>query len=208
MISHKHRCIFVHIPRTGGSSIEHILWPGSRSVDDLWMGFTSKYRNKYQTGGLQHLFARHIRKEIGSVIFNEYFKFSFVRNPWDKAVSQFHYMKMRKDLRDYIGMDKNDAFKRYLGLIQNKVHVQWEEQHKFILDKDENILVDYIGQFESLQDDFNKICEKIGLPRQKIPHIQKTRHMHYTEYYDDETKAIVTEKFKKDIDYFGYKYGE
>ena len=97
MISHTHKCIFVHIPRTAGSSVEAILWPDLRKESDLWMGFVSKYRNKYQTGGLQHLQASQIIREVGEDIFSHYFKFSIVRNPWDKAVSQFTYMKQRDD---------------------------------------------------------------------------------------------------------------
>ena len=62
MLSHKYKCIFVHIPKCGGSSIENILWPDKedRKESNLWMGFISKYHNKYQTGGLQHLQARQI----------------------------------------------------------------------------------------------------------------------------------------------------
>ena len=62
-----------------------MIWPSPelRSVDDLWMGFVDKYHNKYQTGGLQHLLAKQIRTEVGSVTFDSYFSFSIVRNPWD-----------------------------------------------------------------------------------------------------------------------------
>jgi len=206
MISNNYKCIFVHIPKSGGSSIEDILWPGERKESDLWMGFISKYENKYQTGGLQHLCAGQIRNEVGRSIFNEYFKFSFVRNPWGKAVSQFSYMKKRDDLREYIGMKKNDTFKKYLELIQNKSHVQWSPQHKFITDSNGQCLVDYIGRFESFERDVLNIMERLGLFVQKIPHMNKSDHRPYFEHYDHESVEIVRDFYRDDIEMFNYRF--
>ena len=109
MISHKHKCIFVHIPKTAGTSIENVIWPlkSDRVVENLWMGIVKPYYNKYQTGGLQHLTSNEIKREVGSDVFNSYYKFSVIRNPWDIGVSQFVYMKQkRRDLRRCIGMTR------------------------------------------------------------------------------------------------------
>src|SRR5437764_1415016 len=95
VISDTYSCIFVHIPKCGGSSIETVLWPGSRTVADLWMGFVDEFHNPHQTGGLQHLHAAQIRAEVGKQRFDAYLKFAFVRNPFDRIVSQFASMRER-----------------------------------------------------------------------------------------------------------------
>ena len=104
MIHHTHRCIFVHIPKTAGSSIENAIWGDDwtqRTKSQLWMGAVRPGYNKYQSGGLQHLLATQIKQEVGSAVFDDYYKFSFTRNPWDKVVSQFLHLKTRRDIQQY-----------------------------------------------------------------------------------------------------------
>jgi len=206
MISHGYKCIFVHIPKCGGTSIEDIIWSGTRSVSDLWMGNISRYHNKYQTGGMQHLLAVHIRHEVGLATFNQCFKFAFIRNPWDKAISQYHYMATREDLREYIGMLPNDSFKKYLELIQKKIHVQWEQQYKFIFDENGKVIIDFLGRFESFHRDVNYVLARLGIKKRTIPHRMKTVHRPYQEYYDNEAIEIVQSIYSKDITAFGYTF--
>ena len=164
--------------------------------------------NKYQTGGKQHLWLSHIKEEVGSKTFNDYFKFSFTRNPFDKAVSQYFFTKKRPRLLKKLRIKKNSTFRTYvLAVLSSKTHVQWDNQYKFIYFKNE-CLADFVGKVENLQEDFNFVCDRIGIPKRQLQHKNKTNHKHYTEYYDEETREIVAEKYAEDIELFGYQFGE
>jgi chondroitin 4-sulfotransferase 11 len=187
MINHKHKCIFIHINKCGGTTI-----------DELFSG-------KFQ--GHKKVFDY---KKLNPNEFDNYFKFTFVRNPWDRVVSFYHYQLKRK--WDFYPFNETISFKEFVKnwLIQmpKQTTLNTHPCYDWISDKDDNLLVDFIGRFENLQEDFNTVCDKIGIPHQELPHQNKSKHKHYTEYYDKETKQIVAEKYAKDIEYFGYEFGE
>ena len=208
MIFHSLKTIFVHIPKAGGTSVENLLWPNasSRTESDLWMGFVRPFYNKYQTGGLQHLLAKQIQYEIGNTIFSEYYKFAIVRNPWSKSVSQFVYMSMREDLRNFINMKPNTTFIEYLNLILKKDHVQWKSQVDFILDHNGEILIDDFYKLEEIKDNFSKLSEKTGANFSLLPHANKGKYYSFKDYYDKESIELVSEIYKNDINFFKYTY--
>jgi hypothetical protein len=212
MISFDKQCIFVHIPKTGGTSIENAIWGSDwskRTTDQLWMGNVRPGFNKYQSGGLQHLLATQIRQEVGQEKFDRYFKFSFVRNPWDKLVSQFLYLKTQPMLRDYMGVGRWTSFKKYVRILldNHEMHVQSYEQWRFIYDDKGNRLVDFLGRFESLDDDFTRLTEKLGLKGLRLPHDMKSRQRKpYQMYYDDRTAELVLYLYARDVELFDYQF--
>ena len=165
----------------------------------------------------------------------DYFKFTFVRNPWSRCVSHYFYqLKKQNTAARRAGVEnlgaysRESTFKEYIKSKTKKFHlgVEWvpnpaknltrilkkhqplEHQLDWIVDEQENLLVDYIGKIENFQTDLNVVGKKIGMPPQEIPVKNKSGHKHYTEYYDDETREIVAQKYARDIEYFGYKFGE
>ncbi len=202
MIDHAKKMIFIHIPKNAGESME------------VYLG---GYRNKKKLWGidkgvvLQHLKACELQKKIGDQMFDNYFKFTFVRNPFSKCLSEYFWEKTHfnesLNFKDWVKLKLGDLINQSENnIIMRQKHNL--EQYKFIYDKLDNCLVDFIGRFENLQQDFDFVCDKIGIPKQQLPHVNKSKHKHYTEYYDDQTREIVAEKYAKDIEYFGYKFGE
>jgi len=175
------------------------------------MGFIDKMSNKYQTGGLQHLLASQVRNEVGDEVFNEYFKFTFVRNPYSRCISQFNYMKSRPDLREYIGMSEDCTFFNYLNLIQEKEHVQWMPQYRFLYDSDSNLLVDYVGKLETFENSLAFVLKAInfrthifGLKTYRLPHKNKSKSSLSTDLITPESLDLVRNMYSKDFHYFGY----
>ena len=206
MISHKHKFVFICVPKTGSTSITTAL---------------SKYCIKNFPPQKKHFsYSEYLNnKKKTEKIDKDYFSFSFVRNPFDRLVSQFHYTGRR--WWDKVGFTEalKFGFKNYVKhmVAQNipfSVHRYRSKRKLDQADEDWSQLqfldegVDFIGRFENLQEDFNFVCDKIGIPRQELPHENKSKHKNYTEYYNDETKQIVAEKYAKDIEYFGYEFGE
>jgi hypothetical protein len=211
MISDRHRFIYVHTPKSGGSSIEEVLLKNEIEIDDVnfqkkfWADNLSiKLKKKFFIGKTDQKFAPHhyttemLKTEYPNK-FKNYFKFTFVRNPWDKVVSEWLYFKK-------IDPEYNFAFKES---INNKSY--WNKPYPFEEHTWSQVEFasecDYVGRFESLQKDFDTVCEMVGITKQKLPHRNKSKCKNYIDYYDDESKEMVAKKYAKDIEYFGYKFG-
>ena len=205
MINEKNKFIFIHIPKCGGTSIKFLFQNGSTMI-------TGWDENKKVH--LQHCTMLQL-KQFYKIEVDKYFTFTFTRNPWDKAVSDYKsLLRSHSPFRDIF---KNTTLKDYLlcrngyeqinhldNALGRKDH--FRSQYEYIINEHRKPIIDYVGKFENLQEDFNIVCDKIGIPQQKLPHRNKTNHKHYTEYYDDETREIVAQKYARDIEYFGYEF--
>jgi len=189
---------FIKIPKTGTTSIRYSLEKFIDSNQGIYLGNNNPINN---TRG--HSTSTDVINKIGLVKFNSIFTFTFIRNPWAREVSRFLHAKARqKKLR-------NTTFEEYLN--SNKFNSNKFNSIKspisFILHKKE-VVVDFIGRFENLQDDYNKICSMVGIPIHKLLHKNKSNHKPYVEYYNERTKKIVDIKNLKIIEMFNYRFGE
>lgn len=208
MISEKYQCIFIEVPKTGSTSIRAILGEPTKPHLDI-------LQTRVELESILHLRYLYDRpddvwdpnkvKGIVASIFKQYFKFGFVRNPWDRTVSLYE----RKEGIQFSGKKTFEEFVDWINYSSDTcLH---PTQHKNQLDwfcaGNGKLLVDFIGRFERLDDDWKIVCEQLGIDV-NLPHINKnpTRTRHYTEYYTKKTRQIIAEKFSVDIEYFGYEF--
>ena len=199
----------MHIPKCAGTSLERVIWRSEEHTPQcLFGGLLNIYYNQYQTGGLQHLKALQIRQHVGRSKFDAYFKFAIVRNPFDKAVSQFKYIRTKGHLLEYIGMSISDSFLTYLRKIRFRTHVQWDSQISFIFDYSGRQLVDYVGRFERLDQAFSEILGPIGLSA-PVPHSMASHdRTGFRDFYDEEARLLVEDMYRDDLEVLGYRFDQ
>lgn len=218
MILRNKKVIFFHIPRTAGSSIESALFGGEAKWQEMrkqthkkWGGKCNKKcafgYDPENNWAAQHVTPREITSYISPADYKEYFKFTIVRNPWDRLVSTYIHNRFKKiPFKKFIELTKNVIIKGLYkpGVSKDARHVHLAPQTDYTHPESASPL-DFIGKFENLNKDFKKICDKINL-NVKLIHINKSNHKKYKDYYTSETAEIVASLYKKEIDYFNYRF--
>ncbi|OHB78464.1 MAG: hypothetical protein A2W31_00060 [Planctomycetes bacterium RBG_16_64_10] len=181
------RYTFVHINKTGGSSIESALGLPFR-----------------------HMTAREMQALVGPQRWQRRFTFTVVRNPWAKVVSHYGYRLKRDKLcrdgdrlgfADWVRLAYGQNDPRYYD-----VPKMFMPQVDWITDDHGAMLVDFVGRFEDLEGSFAEICRRLGVVA-TLPHLKRTDHGPYQEYYTPEARGIVARWFARDIEQFGYGFG-
>lgn len=190
----KYKCIFIHVPKVAGSSIERVIYQ-----TDKWL--------------VGHVKASDYTK-FDKDKFDSYFSFGFVRNPYDRFVSAYHYLK--NDSPDPCDIKwgrlhiNNLTFEEFILSLQDEEFKEeilsknhFSFQYKYLCDKNMNILVNFIGKFEKLDNDFKKILN-ILRRKDSLVHINKSKHLNYRDYYNSQTYKIIREIYRDDFEIFDY----
>ncbi len=192
MISDPHKFIFIHINKTGGTSIEKVFVPEADQKDVRY----------------KHASAAYYRRRF-PIKFWRYFKFAFVRNPWDWLVSRYHWSRDRQHLFDYsfeemlARMAKGSPLAEDEAWLENAALLPQVER----LSVGGKVRVDFVGRYENLQHDFDTVCARLAIEPRTLPHTFKTDHGSYVDYYDDASRKIVERLYAADIAAFGYRFG-
>ncbi len=206
LISHRHKLLFVHVPKNAGTSITHALRPLAGSDRRRKIGrilrrygiITRLDASPYPA----HSTAAELMQILGPARYARYFSFAIVRNPWDRHVSFFHYV--RRDATHY----QHALFRQFSDFT---AYARWRVenpdrlQRTFVFDDDDRQLVNFIGRFENLSADFSTVCARVGasieLPRKNVSNDRP-----YREFYNTETRELIARVTAPDIECFGYEF--
>ncbi|MFC3096845.1 sulfotransferase family 2 domain-containing protein [Alteraurantiacibacter palmitatis] len=226
MISHPHSCIFVHIPKTAGQSVESVF------LDLQGLSWEERrplllYRNDDPAKGpsaIAHLLAREYVAlgHIAQPEYIRYFKFAFVRNPWARLVSEFEYRgeNRRMGLEAFF----EDRLARLDSYSDRSRHII--PQTDYVTDGNGQYIVDFIGRFETLAQDFATVARHLNLPSEELPHRNKAGEAleaglldrllgrgaapaakrPWREYYTSALRDRVGDYYAEDIARFGYSF--
>ncbi|MBE9537824.1 MAG: sulfotransferase family 2 domain-containing protein [Proteobacteria bacterium] len=188
-----HRALFIHIPKSAGRSV---------------------VRGLFDVKSVEHAPADWYQ-QLDPDKFDNYFKFTFVRNPWDRAVSAYTYLRKggspasnedqhwAKFVNSFKSFD--DFVCRWMSDENINRNALFTPQRTFLKDIFGQVTMDYIGRFESLEQDFNSIAEKLGISAQ-LPHLNQSRVESYQSFYSAESQAIIERLYADDIAEFSYVF--
>jgi chondroitin 4-sulfotransferase 11 len=187
------KCIFIHIPKTAGTSIARTLF---------------------------NIYSRHVPyfeyEKANPRKFARYFKFAFVRNPWDRLLSAYLFLKkggMNDADRTWTAknLSQFENFEQFVleWVTEENVWswVHFMPQHYFICDSSGSIKMDFVGRMENLITDFTFVAHSIG-SHAELSLLNKTREDHYSRYYTNEMRAVVARVYMKDIDILNYAFDQ
>jgi Sulfotransferase family len=202
MISFQKRFLFVHIPKTAGNSIQSVLRDYSedelvalRNEQDGVERFglrNPKYKIK------KHSTLAEYRDALGETEFGNLYKFTCVRNPWDRMISYYFTPTQQKE-----PWDRKKFGKIVLRALSVADYLRLAKG-----ERDPFGNVDYVMRFENLTDDFRAVCAALDISPTILPKYNRSNREHYSKYYDEELRELVRERFAAEIERFGYVFEE
>ncbi len=186
--------VFIHIPKTAGTSMRWTL---------------DFNRVNKENGVRKHNDANKIIGLLGQEKWDAVFKFTFVRNPWDRLLSFYHFRLRNNMITDEVlkqDFYKWATFKMTSKSPNSKIHFNLQAQTHWLKDQKGKINMDFIGRFEHLETDFKELATRLSLPSQLLELNVNPLKLDYRDHYDEELKSLVAKFYQEDIHYFKYTF--
>jgi len=150
-----------------------------------------------------HIAVRQIQPHLDQDVWQSYFKFGFVRNPFDRFVSTCFFLNRGNP---EFSASAQTFMKRALSVPRFRQRILVKPQNLQLITNTGEIALDAVGRYESLQESYDEICERIGIPSTDLERKNPSKHAAFTEYYDDELRNIVGDYYQDDLRIFGYDF--
>ena len=206
IVSHQHRFIFTAIPKTGTHSVRQALREHLNADDLEQVGlFVDKRFPFAELAAIRHghISLQQIRPYLGEEAFAGYFKFAFVRNPFDRFVSYCAFMTRANGA---FLANPQAVMRHVLFTARPMQHVLFQPQHTFLTDADGQLLSDTVGRVEQMQASYDALCERIGIARTSLGQVNSSRRGSYRDYYDQPLIDGVADMYRRDLELFGYEF--
>jgi len=216
LVSHDPPFMFVHIDKAAGSNIQHALRPfmkaAGRSKMRRLLGLLGPLN---RAGGLyrqlefsEHAPASRVEACLPPEVYARLYKFAFVRNPWDRLVSRHAYLLRKKEHAHSNTVNELGSFDAYLQweLARGPHNGGMRHQADYVTGADGRLIVDFIGYFERLAEDFAEVCRKIAVPASLPPPKAHAPREDYRSFYTEKTRDLVAKAYARDIELFGYTF--
>jgi len=206
IISHLHRFIFVAVPKTGTHSVRQALREQMGEDDLEQVGlFVNKRFPMPELAKIRHghLTLRQIEPFLPADDFQLYFKFGFVRNPFDRFVSYCAFMTRDQDVFE---RDPKSVMRHLLFTAPPHDHILFQPQHQFFVGEDGELISDYLGRIEQMQSSYDEICRRIGIESRPLDKVNSSRRGDYRDYYDQQLIDGAASLYARDLELFGYEF--
>ncbi len=206
IVSHSHRYIFAAIPKTGTHSVRQALREhlGDDDIEQVGLFVNKRFPFKSLAAiGHGHIGLAQVRPFLGEEVFASYFKFAFVRNPFDRFVSYCAFIT--RESGDF-GRVPQQVMRHVLFQLRPVQHILFQPQHTVLVDADGQLLTDHVGRVEEMQASYDAICARIGIPTRALEQVNSTRRGDYRQYYDQELIDGVARLYRRDLELFGYRF--
>lgn len=206
IVSHQHRFIFAATPKTGTHSVREALREHLGPDDIEQVGLFVNKRFPYpELAQIRHghLSLAQVRPYLGEDAFQRYFKFAFVRNPFDRFVSYCAFMTRDNDS---FAQDPGQVMRRILFQVRPLHHILFQPQCAMVCDQDGRLLADYIGRVEQMQLSYDQISVRVGIPGRPLGKVNDSQRGDYRQYYDSTLIEGVAALYHRDLELFGYEF--